>query len=96
MSARAPEKIDLSKYIETHIFGERPHIRGRRIPVANIVRRAQFNHWTVAETAYDFSISGAEVLAAMLYYEEHQEEIDRQEAREAEAFETMKQLNDKD
>ena len=29
-----PATVDLSKYIETRFFGERPHIRGRRLLVS--------------------------------------------------------------
>lgn len=45
-------KIDLSKYIEVRLFGERPHIRGRRIPVGDLVGWAESQGWGVAETAY--------------------------------------------
>jgi uncharacterized protein (DUF433 family) len=84
--------VDLSKYVAIEVMGERPHIRGRRIPVAMIVHRMRANGWTVAETAYDFSLSEAEISAALLYYEEHQAEIEREEAAEAEQFEQMKRL----
>jgi uncharacterized protein (DUF433 family) len=94
MSVNTPATVDLSKYIETRLFGERPHIRGRRIPVAMIVRRARANGWTAAETAYDFTLSEAEVLAAMLYYEEHREQIDQQEAEEEQLFDDMKRLHE--
>ena len=40
MNVQIPAKTDLSKYVEVRIFGERPHIRGRRIPVAMIVYSA--------------------------------------------------------
>jgi hypothetical protein len=38
------------------------------------------------------SLSEAEISAAILYYEEHQNEIERQEIAEAEQFEEMKRL----
>ena len=85
----ASATVDLTKYIETRFFGERPHIRGRRIPVAIVARRARANGWTVAETAYDFSLSEAEVLAALLHYVEHKETIDAQEAVEQALFDEM-------
>ena len=93
MSAQTPTKIDLSKYIETRLCEDRPHIRKRRIPVAQIARRMCVNKWTVAETAYDFSLSEAELLAALLYYEEHQIAIDQQEAEGQAKFEEMKRLH---
>jgi hypothetical protein len=36
MSVHVPAITDLSKYIEARWFGERPHIRGRRVPLAMI------------------------------------------------------------
>ena len=85
-----PAPVDLHKYIDAQFFGDRPHIRGKRIPVALIAKRMAANHWTIAETAYDFTLSEAEVLAALLYYEEHQDEIHQQELKEAALFNTMK------
>ncbi len=90
MSTQTPIQIDLSKYIETRLCEDRPHIRKRRIPVAQIARRMRLNNWTVAETAYDFSLSEAEILAALLYYEEHADSIDKQEAEEQAKFDEMK------
>jgi uncharacterized protein (DUF433 family) len=77
--AEAPTTVDLRKYIEVRIFGERPHIRGRRIPVATIAHSAQSQGWSVAELAYQFTVSEPEVLAALLYYEENKAVIEAQE-----------------
>ena len=75
-----PTTVDLRKYIEVRIFGERPHVRGRRIPVATIAHHQQDPGWTVSELAYNFGLSEIEVLASLLYYEEHKEIIEAQEA----------------
>lgn len=88
-----PTTVDLRKYIEVRLFDERPHIRGRRIPVAIIVRRMNANHWTIVETAEDFALTEAEVSAALLYYQEHKDEIDQQEREEDAKFEEMKRLH---
>lgn len=72
--------LDLSKYVEVRIFGERPHVRGRRIPIATIAHSAQSEGWGVAELSYQYTLSEAEVLAALLYYEEHHDHIEAQEA----------------
>ncbi len=80
MSLPKSPTIDLSKYIETRIFGARPHIRQRRIPVALIAHSARSQAWDVTELAYQFTLSEAEVLAALLYYEQHEAEIEAQEA----------------
>ncbi|MBI1277620.1 MAG: DUF433 domain-containing protein [Anaerolineaceae bacterium] len=85
-----PLLVDLRKYIETRLFGDRPHIRGKRIPVALIAQRLATNNWTIAETAYDFTLSEAEVLAALLYYEEHLDEIRQQEQKEETLFNEVK------
>jgi uncharacterized protein (DUF433 family) len=87
-----PTTVDLRKYIEVRLFDDRPHIRGRRIPVANVVGTMQANNLSVAETADNFTISEAEVLAALLYYQEHKTEIDQQEEEEARLFEEMKRM----
>jgi uncharacterized protein (DUF433 family) len=82
MSAQtqAPTEVDVSKYVEVRLFGERPHIRGRRIPIADIAYYARSQKWDVSELAYQFGLSEPQVLAALLYYVEHQSEIDAQEA----------------
>ena len=80
MTTQAPDTIDLSKYIEVCIFGERPHIRGRRIPVATIAYSAASEGWSIAELAYQFGLSEEQVLAALLYYREYAALIDEQEA----------------
>jgi uncharacterized protein (DUF433 family) len=72
--------LDLSKYVDARFFGQRPHIRGRRIPIATIAGSALDHGWDVARLAYEFTLSEAEVLSALLYYAEHRAEIDAQEA----------------
>src|SRR5215212_4725123 len=84
--------VDLSKYIEARYFGERPHIRGRRVPVATIAYSARTQKWSPAEIAYQFTVSEAEVSAALLYYEEHKAEIDAQEAEEQAQMDEMYRL----
>ncbi len=79
MTDQAPA-LDLSKYIEVRLFGERPHVRGRRIPVATIAYSARDQGWDIARLGYEFSLNEAQVLSALLYYEEHKTEIDAQEA----------------
>ena len=80
MVVRTPA-IDLTRYIETKFFGDRPHVRGRRVPVWVIVYTLRDNpHYGVPELMYDFSLTETEVLAALLYYTQHEEEIDTQEA----------------
>lgn len=82
------EKVDLSKYIEMR--NDRPNIRGRRLPIMTIINTQKATNYTVDELCYDYTLSRAQVLAALLYYQEHQEEMDKLEAldrqEEAELF----------
>lgn len=80
MSTPVDFAIDLSPYIETRFFDERPHIRGRRIPIAVIAHTASDNQHGVAELMADFDLTESEVLAALLYYVEHKDAIEAQEA----------------
>ena len=76
-----PPVIDLTRYIEARHFGERPHIRGRRLPIAVIMAATRDNEGVgVPELMYAYDLSETEVLAALLYYNQHQAEIDAQEA----------------
>jgi len=85
-------KLDLSKYIEVRLFGERPHIRGRRIPVATVASNAIAHGWSIPETAEEFGLSEAQVLTALLHYAENKEMIDAQEAEEQRLLNEMSRL----
>jgi uncharacterized protein (DUF433 family) len=78
----AAEQVDLSKYIEIQLMGQRPHIRGRRLPVAFVASAQRENDLSIAEIAEAFTLSEEEVLAALLYYREHRALIDAQDADE--------------
>jgi uncharacterized protein (DUF433 family) len=84
-----PATADLSKYIDFKFFGERPHIRGRRIWVSMIAANEQANQWKISELAREFTLTEEEVLAAILYYREHKEEIDRQDEEDARLWHEM-------
>ena len=97
MTDQAVPTLDLSKYIEVRVFGDRPHIRGRRVPVATIAYCHRDLGWTVSELAYEFTLSEPQVLAALLYYEENKERIDAQEvAYQAELDEAYRLYGSKD
>ncbi len=90
MSEQAfPTTIDLRKYIDRSKLGARPHIRGRRLPVSYLAADYHHNGWSVTRLAYEYTLSEAEVFAALLYYEEHKAEIDTQDAEEARLFDEM-------
>ncbi|MFN8375202.1 MAG: DUF433 domain-containing protein [Anaerolineae bacterium] len=92
MLTTPPATSDLSKYIERRLYGERPHIRGRRILVSMIAANGDKNKLTPAALAYEFTLSEEEVLAALLYYHEHKAEIDEQDAAEQVLFDEMYRL----
>jgi uncharacterized protein (DUF433 family) len=81
MDAAIPETVDLSKYIE--VRDQRPHIRGRRLPVVFVAAAQQANALSIADLAYQFTLSEEQVLAALLYYREHKAEMDAQDALDA-------------
>lgn len=85
----APATIDLRKYIDMAFYGERPHIRGRRLPVTTVAVNWEQCHLSVAELAREFSLTEEEVLAALLYYREHQIELDAQDTQEQVLFDRM-------
>ena len=79
-----PLTIDLTKYIETRYFGARPHIRGRRVPVALIAYARRDHDMHITEIMDAYTLSEAEVLAALLYYAENHDEMDAYEKAYAE------------
>jgi uncharacterized protein (DUF433 family) len=89
MSTAAPDTIDLSKCIE--IRHERAQIRGRRLPVVFVAAAEQANHLSIAELAYQFTLSEEQVLAALLYYREHKAELDAQDAADMQQSREMQQ-----
>jgi uncharacterized protein (DUF433 family) len=76
MTTPVPTQVDLSKYVDNALMSDRPHVRGRRVPVWLIAAYAD-DH-TIASIAHQFTLSEEEVLAALLYYREHQAEIEAQ------------------
>lgn len=85
-----PAVADLRKYIEIRVDQEhpdikRPYIRERRVPVATIAHSSRSQRWGVGELAYQFTLSETQVLAALLYYAEHQGEIETHES----AYQTL-------
>lgn len=93
MASQAPI-LDLSKYVEIRVFGLRPHIRGRRVPIATVAYTAQSQGWDITRLASEFSLSEAQVLSALLYYEEHRHEIDAQEAAYQAELDHIQQQNE--
>ena len=71
--------IDLTQYIETRLFEDQPHIKGRRIPVYVLAYTLRNDKESgISNLIADFDLSEAEVLAALLYYMQHKDLIDKQ------------------
>jgi uncharacterized protein (DUF433 family) len=87
MDVVIPAKVDLSKYIEMR--DGRANIRGRRLPVAFVIATQRAQGSTIAELADKYTLSEEQVLAALLYYHEHQEEVDTKSAADAAESEAM-------
>lgn len=69
------------------VLGGRPHIAGSRVTVHSIVVLHKWHKWSVKKIAAELKLSVDEVNAALAYYGEHREEIDRliEEARKLDA-----------
>ena|SRR4028119_175819 len=77
----------IPKYIEITpgVLGGKPRIAGHRISVAQIAEMYLKMGESIEEIATEYNLSPASVHAAMTYYYEHREEIDRRTA-ESDAF----------
>lgn len=81
------EKVNLSKYIEMR--DGRPNIRGRRLPVSFVASASHEQKLSNERIAYEYTLTEEEVLAALLYYREHKQEIDIQDEEEQRLFDEM-------
>lgn len=75
------------KYIvrDAHVYGGKPCIEGHRIAVHDIAVARYFHGYTpeeIVSEAYP-TLTLAQVYAALLYYQDHKEEIDREIAEDA-------------
>jgi uncharacterized protein (DUF433 family) len=73
----------MSKALDDHIestpdvAGGKPRIAGRRITVQDIVIRHERLGWSVDQIATEYDLTLADVHAALAYYFDNREEIDR-------------------
>jgi uncharacterized protein (DUF433 family) len=56
--------------------GGKPYIAGKGIPVQHIAALHNLG-WTVPDLTEEFELTAGQVYAALSYYADHQEEIDR-------------------
>jgi uncharacterized protein (DUF433 family) len=73
------QALDLSKYIEKRHTKQRPYIRGQHVAVATVAYGRHHLGMGISQLMREYALSEAEVLAALLYYIEHQAEIDADE-----------------
>jgi uncharacterized protein (DUF433 family) len=63
--------------VSPEICGGKPHIAGRRITVQNIVVLHVLHHWPVEDIAAELELTPGQIHAALSYYYDHKNEIDR-------------------
>lgn len=92
----------VTKTLDQHIVitpgvkNGRPHIAGHRISVQNIVVWHEWQGISVDEIANDYKLNIADVYAALAYYHDHREEIDKDIKDDEEFVETLrKEINSK-
>jgi uncharacterized protein (DUF433 family) len=83
----------LDKHIEITpgVMGGKPHIAGHRISVENVVIWHNDMGYSVEKIAEEYDLSLADVHAALAYYYDHKEEIDRSMAEGEKYIAEMKQ-----
>jgi uncharacterized protein (DUF433 family) len=84
------KSLDQHIVITPGVKSGRPRIAGHRITVQNIVIWHEWMGRTVDEIANDYNLSIADVYAALAYYHDHREEIDKQIKDDEEFVEAMK------
>lgn len=67
------------------VAGGRPHIAGHRITVQDIVIWHEWLGYSTDEIATDYDLNISDIYAALAYYYDHREEIDKT-IRESETF----------
>jgi len=88
--------LDEHIVVASGVKSGRPHIAGRRISVQNIVIWHEWQGCSVDEIASDYDLSVADVYAALAYYHDHREEIDKDIKDDDEFVEALrKEINAK-
>ncbi len=82
----------LDRHIEMtpDVVGGRPRIAGRRITVQNIAIWHEYMGLSADEIAAEYDLSLADVYAALAYYFDHREDIERQIAEDEAFVETLR------
>ena len=67
--------------VDPEVLGGEPHIVGHRIGVSDVAIWVIFQHESPETIANEFKLTLGEVHAALAYYYDHQDEIDRASPR---------------
>lgn len=62
--------------IDAEIAGGKPHIRGRRITVQDIVVQHELLGKSVDQIAFEYDLEISAIYAALTFYHDHKKEID--------------------
>jgi len=84
------KSLDQHIVITPGVKSGRPRIAGHRITVQDIVIWHEWMGRTVDEIANDYNLSIADVYAALAYYHDHLEEIEKQIKEDEEFVEALK------
>lgn|SRR5574341_9636 len=78
-------RLDVVQIITSpELLGGKPCLEGRRISVQHIVEDVVYAGWSLEQMEEAYGLRPAEIYAALSYYYDHQEEIDRRIHEEAE------------
>src|SRR5579863_7257724 len=75
--------------VDPDVLGGKPHIAGHRIAVSHVAVWTNYHHMSPAEIAEQFHLTLGEVHAALAYYYDHRDEMDRQIGEAAQRAEEM-------
>ena len=75
--------------VEPDVLGGEPHIAGHRIAVSHIAIWIIYQNESPRELAKEFNLTLGEIYAALAYYYDHKDEVDRTIAVTSERAEDM-------
>ena len=85
-----PAVLDAHIEVTPGVCGGKPRIAGRRITVQNVALWHEREGKTVDEIATEYDLSLADVHAALAYYYDHKDDVDRRVAEGEAAAERMR------
>jgi uncharacterized protein (DUF433 family) len=80
---------DLSHYIDSSQAGKPPFLRGHLLTVAEVAYGRHYQGMDITQLMKTFTLTETEVLAALLYYAEHRDEINALEQADNEPEDSL-------